>query len=210
MNNHYHLMNAHESFASFDICIHDLEQLSQDGQDPDINAQLVALKTKRNAMTPFCAAPDEVILARWPCETDGFFEIKHFIQHVEDDWTSWLVFLRDLPSLEVLFLRETGSHTLHRRHAEYIQMMWAGSSINMPHLRVLSITDDIYATNLLVAALPMPSHSLSVIVDFMYQHALLIPLQHDREELQDILFGNPCVSSGRRRPRPVGVQMSCL
>jgi hypothetical protein len=90
INNHYHLMNAHESFASFDTRIHDLEQLNQDGQDPNINAQLVALKTKRNAMTPFCAAPNEIIgrilavLARWPRETDGFFEINHF--GIDSEW----------------------------------------------------------------------------------------------------------------------------
>jgi hypothetical protein len=86
------------------------------------------------------------------------------IRHRDDDWTSWLIFLKNLPSIR------------------------AKPKISMPYLRVLSIEDDIHAVNLLVDALPTPSQALSIIVEREYHQHLSIPLLHNHENLQDTLF----------------------
>jgi hypothetical protein len=356
---HHHLMPEHDSLASFEARIHDLEQLSQDGSDPEINAQLLVLKKERNAMTPLGAVPDDIIvrilaeLTVWPYWTSEYFQIdcslpcsdwlaamltcfhirmvaihtpvlwslidgsappawitscmqragthpidvKHLglyetpfkqivelagrvlgvartaditlggqieeiidadqvpgqleimfsnmssklrylqlacesdidtpvttnylhgrcdylielsldyffiqdppwfprlqrlkierIRHRDDDWNSWLIFLKNLPMLEVLFLGRTGLWNMFELYDDLASSIRAKPKISMPYLRVLSIEDDIYAINLLVDALPTPSQALSITVEREYHQPLSIPLLHNSENLQDTLF----------------------
>jgi hypothetical protein len=352
-------MPEHDSLASFEARIHDLEQLNQDGSDPEINAQLLVLKKERNAMTPLGAVPDDIIvrilaeLTVWPYWTTEYFQIdcslpcsdwlaamltcfhirmvaihtpalwslidgsappawitlcmqragthpidvKHLglyetpfkqimelagrvlgvartaditlggqigeiidadqvpgqlkimfsnmssnlrylqlacesdidtpvttnylhgrcdclielsldyffiqdppwfprlqrlkierIRHRDDDWTSWLIFLKNLPMLEVLFLGRTGLWNMFELYDDLASSIRAKPKISMPYLRVLSIEDDIHAVNLLVDALPTPSQALSITVEREYHQHLSIPLLHNHENLQDTLF----------------------
>jgi hypothetical protein len=72
--------------------------------------------------------------------------------------------LRSLPLLEVLFLERTGTRLRGDLGLEQSSSREHTTQITMPHLRVLSIKENVWTTNALLEALPSPSQSLAVTI----------------------------------------------
>jgi hypothetical protein len=77
---------------SVDARISELERLARDNVEPGIQSELAVLKKDRNALAPFCAAPDEIIarilvgLAWCPRDISSLSELTTFSCSIE--WTT--------------------------------------------------------------------------------------------------------------------------
>jgi hypothetical protein len=73
---------------SIDARVSELERLARDNIEPGIQSELLVLKKERNALAPFCAAPDEILVALAWCPRDisSLFEPATFSCSTE--WTT--------------------------------------------------------------------------------------------------------------------------
>jgi hypothetical protein len=95
-----------------------------------------------------------------------------------------LEWLRSLPLLEVLFLERTGTG-LHPVVEPELDSSKHRTQITMPHLRALSIKENVWTTNTLLEALPSPSQSLAVIIISKINHD---DDDHNENENEDLTF----------------------
>jgi hypothetical protein len=86
--------------------------------------------------------------------------------------------LGSLPLLEFLFLERTGTRIRGELDLDLDSSSKRTTQIAMPHLRVLSIKENVLTTNPLLEALPSPSQSLGVAIigDINDDNDLIFPL----------------------------------
>jgi hypothetical protein len=78
-------MSSLITIASLEARISAIEQLESNGPNLELKSKLLMLKRERNAFTPFCAVPDEIVgriliaLMIEPENPFGFFETDAFL-----------------------------------------------------------------------------------------------------------------------------------